>query len=632
MNIARLENLLQEKASIKPYSDPYEEMNVEHESFSQPRDELQERAIAFLHRPESQLALNLITGFGKGQPLWTKIPTPNGYKLLGDLKVNDTIFGSNGYQIKVTDIFDQDIQNVYKITFNDGRVSYCDENHLWNVYIYPSKQTKTIQLKDMLNDFKVYSPEMENESKLIGSNRQPYKFKYRIPILTNPIDYDKQSIPIHPYVLGAFIGNGCLREDGLSISSRDGYVPYKIAKICGFKVKRNSLKNYTYTFYDAITNKCIQTKDFFKDIPEFINTYSIDKTIPENYIYNSIWIRIELLKGLMDTDGHISESEGRFHVSYTSCSKILLEQIKCIIMSLGYNASLSIDKRVEKYTNKFCGTLRLLVPHKFKPFIFSHPKKLNIALKCANLPDVRLTAKYLIIKNIEFVGREKTRCIKVDASNQLYITQDFIITHNTYCVSEAITNLNLKSLIIVPTENIKLQWLQTFTEMFDYKKKQIMNLANSQIMNQIYDGTTDYSQVDIFIVNHGTFHSYISQFGGYQFHEFMKKIKIGVKVYDESHLNFANILLIDFFSNTKKTFYLTATFDRSDKTESQCFKRCFQMINTFGEKESLEIQRKHVLYYIVNINSNISMKDRTKLMGYPGFTSFKYGSLDSFND
>ena len=202
----------------------------------------------------------------------------------------------------------------------------------------------------------------------------------------------------------------------------------------------------------------------------------------------------------------------------------------------------------------------------------------------------------------------------------------------TVCVSLAITNQNIKTLIIVPTDIIKTQWLKTLTNMFDYKPKHIINITGSNIINQIMDDSINIENTDIFIVNHGTLHSYLMQVGGYQFHEFIKKLRVGIKVYDEAHLNFANILLIDFYSNTKKTFYITATFDRSDKTESACFKKCFQMIDTFGENESIKIQRKHVQYYVVNVNSNISMKSRAKLLAFPGFTTPKYAKYAYHND
>ena len=200
----------------------------------------------------------------------------------------------------------------------------------------------------------------------------------------------------------------------------------------------------------------------------------------------------------------------------------------------------------------------------------------------------------------------------------------------TFCVCYAINTLRIKALIITPNEGLKQQWIQTFHKMIGYRSNRLINIAGSNIIEAIMDDCVN--EADIYFVNHQTLRSYLSQTNGYQLHQFFKKLKVGIKVYDESHMEFANILLIDFFSNTERTWYLTATFDRSDKTESQCFKRAFNSVITYGELQSEQVVRKHVIYHIVNINSRISTKDRARLLGYPGFTAAKYGRYAFFDD
>ena len=200
----------------------------------------------------------------------------------------------------------------------------------------------------------------------------------------------------------------------------------------------------------------------------------------------------------------------------------------------------------------------------------------------------------------------------------------------TFCVAYATTSLGLKTLIITPNESLKQQWISTYSKMFEYRNKNLMNIAGSAIMDAIMEDMVE--EADVYFVNHQTLRNYMVQNGGYKFHQFFKKLKIGIKVYDESHMEFANILLIDFYTNTDRTWYLTATFDRSDKTESVCFKRAFQSVITYGEIQSKEVSRKHIIYHVVNINSRISPKDRAKLMGHPGFTANKYGRYAFFDD
>ena len=201
----------------------------------------------------------------------------------------------------------------------------------------------------------------------------------------------------------------------------------------------------------------------------------------------------------------------------------------------------------------------------------------------------------------------------------------------TFCVAYAVTKMKLKTIIITPNESLKVQWIKTFTDMFDYKPKNLMNISGSNIISGIMDGSIE-PKADIYFVNHQTLRSYMTTFGTTAFHEFFKKIKVGIKVYDESHMEFGNILLIDFFTNTKFTFYLTATFDRSDKSESEVFRKAFKSVVTFGENESMKAVPKHVIYHVVNINSRATYKEKMKITGWQGMTTASYAKYAFFTD
>lgn len=200
----------------------------------------------------------------------------------------------------------------------------------------------------------------------------------------------------------------------------------------------------------------------------------------------------------------------------------------------------------------------------------------------------------------------------------------------TFCVAYATTKLRIKTIIITPNESLKQQWIATYNKMFDYRPKHLMNIAGSNIIDAIMEDAVD--EADVYFVNHQTLRSYMVYTNGYQLHKFFKKINVGIKVYDEAHMEFGNIILLDFFTNTERTWYLTATFDRSDKTESACFKRAFNSVITYGEMESKEVIEKHVLYHVVNFNSRISPKARAKVIGYQGLTAVSYGKYAFFED
>lgn len=200
----------------------------------------------------------------------------------------------------------------------------------------------------------------------------------------------------------------------------------------------------------------------------------------------------------------------------------------------------------------------------------------------------------------------------------------------TYCVANAATTLGEKTLIITPNETLKGQWMETFRKKFDYRERQLINIAGSGSIEAITGDMVE--EGDVYFVNHATLRNYMTEKNGYALHQFFKKLRIGIKVYDESHMEFANIIMIDTFSNTNRTWYLTATFDRSDKNESKCFKRAFNSVITYGEVESKALVTKHVIYHAVTTNSRITQQQRAKLMGYPGVTSASLGNYSFMVD
>ena len=627
--ISKLEQLTGTKAIYINESDPSEEIFKEAEPLFEPRNHLQEESIKFLtDSGNHQLSLNLRTGFGKGLPLMTKLPAPNakGYILMGDIKVGDTIFDDSGKCTTVLGVYPQGEKDIYEITFSDERTVLCDESHLWYVKSYIQGRWKTKSTTELMKDYKVYSQHKKDRGK------DPYYYKYRIPLLSSPIEYPHRDVPIHPYVLGAFIGNGCCREVQLTISSGDDFVPNKIAELCGFTVRRNSQYNYSYQYYDKNTGRVIYTKDFFKDIPEMIGCYSRDKKIPMEYMVNDYQTRIELMRGLMDTDGCIANKDNnRFNVSYSSCSKKLLEQIQELIWGFGFISKIHTDKRTWKYVGGFCGSLSIRVPQAFKQNIFTHPRKYKIALDAANMPETKQLFEDLRIKNIKFVKKGHTQCIRVDSPNHLFLTEKFIVTHNTFCVAAAITRLNKKAIIILPNNGLKYQWMKdTLIGMFTYQKSQLMDIAGSQVICDFMEDNIEPR--DIYFVTHATLRNYLNDHGGYALGQFFKKLKVEIKVYDESHMEFANIINIDHYTNTNRTWYLTATFDRSDKSESACFKRAFANVEDFGGIESHRMTTKHVLYHVVNINTRPTRKEMGKLLGFGGFGAAKYGKYAFFSD
>lgn len=193
----------------------------------------------------------------------------------------------------------------------------------------------------------------------------------------------------------------------------------------------------------------------------------------------------------------------------------------------------------------------------------------------------------------------------------------------TICVCYALTELREKAMIVTPTENIQIQWYRTLSNTFRYRDDDILILRGSNSIDAVLDGYVE--PADVYLVSHNTLRNYLMSNNGFKFHQMFQKLGIGVKVYDESHQHFQNILLIDFFTNTHRTWYLTATFSRSDKTERECFERAFASVHSFGKRESELVMPKHVVYHMRTIATSPDHRNRAMLMAHPGFSSIKYG-------
>lgn len=373
-----------------------------------------------------------VAGSGKAQPISTIIPTPNGNKLLGEIKSGDIVYDRLGKPTKVLDVFPQGLKNNYKVIFEDGRVTYCNDEHLWSYYTSKNNlATKTLR-------------EMIDAGLRYNSKKGGYKF--RIPIC-EPIQYEERDFKIDPYIMGVFLGDGCCREKILTLSSENDEIPNIVANLIG-KCKPVRLCNKNYNWYFEIDEKndkfkYLQTKKFFSEYLDELCKYSYEKQIPNEYLYGSIQQRIDLIQGLLDTDGSICKSDSkRYNIRYTTTSLILVKQIQQLFLSLGYKQpTISIDKRSEKYTLGRAYNVIINIPNEDKYKFFRMSRKKNIALEAKKYHKRKNYDRIAIVDVEKMEQPEKMVCLYVDNDEHLYLTNDYIVTHNTTVISYIIQSL-----------------------------------------------------------------------------------------------------------------------------------------------------------------------------------------------
>ena len=191
----------------------------------------------------------------------------------------------------------------------------------------------------------------------------------------------------------------------------------------------------------------------------------------------------------------------------------------------------------------------------------------------------------------------------------------------TYCMINAIITMNMKTLIIVHKTRLKTQWKEEFLTMSDIPDDEIVDITGSAIINSIL--SDDSPKGSIFIMNHQTIESYAKLYGWDHVKLFFEHLKIGIKVFDEAHKFFHDILMIDFFSNTYRTYYLTATFGRGAPKEIPIFKRAFTNVCRFGEETfDYEEKRKHINLIVIYYNSR--PEEGTIISTGYGFSNYKF--------
>lgn len=356
---------------------------------------------------------------GKAQSLNSSILTEMGWVTFKDIKVGDLVKTPDGKDTTIIGIKDWENRPIYKVHFNDGSIVEADENHLW--------QVQTNWLRECSNSITQLTT-IELKKRLEKNKKQ------RISVPLSNINFQHRPTIINPYLLGILLGDGCLRDSvGVpTITTEDLFISNYITQ--NFDTYIKSKKG---TEAKDIRIKNQKLKDNLKEL-NLWNTISNNKFIPEEYKYNTKEVRLEILRGLMDTDGYISRIQDKYArktVDYCSVSKQLAEDVAFIVKSLGGIAK--IKTKIPTYTHKGekkQGQLAYIVSFTLPNNPFKLPRKFDIF---EGLEPKTTRNKY--ITKIEFDRIDATRCVTLEDTKGLYITDGITVTHNSplvVCIDE----------------------------------------------------------------------------------------------------------------------------------------------------------------------------------------------------
>ena len=396
-------------------------------------------------QPNNLIIVGARPAMGKALALDTPIPTPSGWSVMGDLLVGDEVFDESGRPCSVTYVTPVQLdRECYEIEFDDGSRLTADADHQWFAYDLPawrSLRSRRQQLEDLAGDPSplardqsarqrhprvVTTRQMVEEGVLVGSDRRP---NWYLP-LAQPLELPEQDLPVDPYVLGCWLGDGTSTSSQMTIGDEDvAHFRGEFAAAGYPLVHRHDLQYATvpvagsgawqgYQGEQRVLTRELQTAGLLN---------GRRKHIPDLYMRASWKQRLALLQGLLDTDGCVTNSNGT--VELCLANRELLQQAHELVCSLGHKPAAIREKTIALPDGRSATAWRFC----WTPLdpVFRLSRKAD-RLEAQRSHRAFGTMTRRAIRSIRPVTSVPVRCITVDSPNHLYLAgKTMVPTHNT---------------------------------------------------------------------------------------------------------------------------------------------------------------------------------------------------------
>lgn len=501
--------------------------------------------------------VTLQTGGGKMERATNRVRIPGGWKRIGKLKEGDYVIARDGKPTKVLGVFPQGKQQLYRVTFYDGRFVDVGAEHLWQSYYVNTQEHCRWKVRDTL------------ELKRLISMPNPRVY---IPLM-DPEDIPEQDLPIDPWLLGVLIGDGSFTQRQVTVTTPDQFIVDKVNSKLTYGQKLVWAGRYSYRISGNRRYNAIHA-----DL-EYLGLFgcsAVDKFIPYMYLESSIEQRKELLKGLVDTDGYVN---GHGTISYCTISEQLAKDVQYLVRSLGGMARIRTKNPVythngEKKDGQLAYNVYIRLP---KPSdAVSLPKKLA-RVNDANQYSHKLK---LQVKSIEAVDLDDAVCIMVEHPEHLYVTKDFIVTHNTFVAQYCMNKLGCRTVLHFKGGYVS-RWKDDLEKTFNFKRGEFFIVRGAKDMialqTMALEGTL---KAQVIIISSATMRDYIKDYeetnGRSKLYpikpiDFYPTLQVGFRVTDELHQEFHNNFKIDIHTHVPKSLGLSATMTSSDAFKNRMY-------------------------------------------------------------
>jgi phosphate starvation-inducible protein PhoH and related proteins len=403
---------------------------------------------------------------GRAQPVSAGVLTPDGFRPIGSLRVGDLVIGSDGQPTPVIGVHPRGRRQVVRVRTQDGASTLCCLEHLWRVWTASDRRRdkpgRVLETREM-----------------IGRLRAARQRRFELPLLRQPVEFEVREVPMDPYALGLLLGDGCITgKTTPTFSTSDPELAVSLeGALDGIELRNRRPGDYTLRHVHGHRGGVIVANPVTVALRELglCGTQSATKFVPESYLYNEPTVRLGVLQGLLDTDGGpVSQRARTCRIQYTTCSEQLRDDVVFLVRSLGgvaYWRQRAAEGRkpgrangrdVARRSDAFIVDIRL--PEGLEPFRLER-KRATYARDGGGRP-------MRFVDSIEPAGEMETVCIQVAAADSLYVTEDFLVTHNS---------LNDSFVILDEAQNTTPEQMKMFLTRLGFGSKMVVTGDVTQV-------------------------------------------------------------------------------------------------------------------------------------------------------
>lgn len=370
-------------------------------------------------RPDGRNLLVLgPVGVGKAQPLDAQVLTPSGWVEMGALRVGDALCAPTGGLVTVRGVHPQGRQLVCRVATKDGGVTHATWDHLWRTSTRLDRDSAYRKVKG--SPGRIHG-EVRTLRQVSETMRHPAgTLNHWLP-LPSALAGSGFVPPVDPYLLGLLLGDGAFRPSGIAFTTADSELVQAVERLLPVGVGIFETRQYAYYLAREANSGRNPLLDAVRSLG-LGGHRSYEKFVPRSYLTADPLVRLAVLQGLLDTDGHASGHR----IDYISTSKQLAEDVRALTVSLGGHCTIQAKQPVCVVDG---------VPRPGRPAWRCYPvlpswvAPFRLARKSAAYSPRVKYPPHRAISDIEEVGVMETQCITVDGG--LYVTDSGLVTHNS---------------------------------------------------------------------------------------------------------------------------------------------------------------------------------------------------------